>query len=143
MFAHIVRANTMQIGHLCRVTHRVAALGGGRVFSLRRRVSFMRLRHILHTAAFFAYFSKVRVSHIFPHKLAFSTAVIIFFVFPLLVLISIRFRYLDRLVANRMPTSMCPNPVERDGVVGFKQFCAIFQHISTVYVVFIRSAYFF
>ena len=63
--------------------------------------------------------------------------------FPLLVLISIRFLYLDHLVANRMPTSMCPNPVERDGVVGFKQFCAIFQHISTVYVVFIRSAYFF
>ena len=53
----------------------------------------MRLPHISHVAAFFAYLSKVRVSHIFPHKLAFSTAVLILFVF--LFPISIRFRYLD------------------------------------------------
>ena len=29
----------------------------------------------------FAYFSKVRTLHIFPHKLAFLTAILIFFVF--------------------------------------------------------------
>ena len=34
-------------------------------------------------------------------------------------------------------------PVERDGVVGFKQFCTIFPHISTTYLVFMRSAYSF
>ena len=61
------------------------------------------------TTAFFAYFSKVRISHIFfPHKLAFSTAVLILFLF--LLPISIRFRYLDHLVANRMALSMCPDP---------------------------------
>ena len=31
-------------------------------------------------AAFFAYFSKVRTSHIFPHKIAFSMAILIFIV---------------------------------------------------------------
>jgi len=39
----------------------------------------MRLSHISHVAAFFAYFSKVRMSHIFPHKSAFSTAILIIF----------------------------------------------------------------
>ena len=34
-------------------------------------------------------------------------------------------------------------PVERDGVVGFKQFYTIFSHISFAYLVFMRSAYFF
>ena len=34
----------------------------------------MRLPHIWHTAAFFAYFSKVHISHIFPHILAFLAA---------------------------------------------------------------------
>jgi len=33
----------------------------------------MRLPHIWLFAAFFAYFSKVRISHIFPHILAFSS----------------------------------------------------------------------
>jgi len=63
----------------------------------------MRLPHISLTDAFFAYFSKVRISHISPHKLAFLTAVLILFVF--LLPISIRFRY--HLVANRMALSMC------------------------------------
>jgi len=51
-------------------------------------------------AAFFAYFSEVRTSHIFPHKLAFSTAILMFFVSLLSISIVIRFRYLDHLVAN-------------------------------------------
>jgi len=50
-------------------------------------------------AAFFAYFSKVRISH----KVAFSTALLTLFVF--LLPISIRLRYLDHLVANRMAPS--------------------------------------
>jgi len=33
----------------------------------------MQLPHISFIASFFTYFSKVRISHIFPHKLAFST----------------------------------------------------------------------
>ena len=59
----------------------------------------------------------------FPHKLASSTAILILFV--ILLPISNRFRYLDHLVANSMAPSMCPDPrtpVERDGVLGFKQF---------------------
>ena len=63
--------------------------------------------------ACFGYFSKVRISRI---------AILKLFVF--LLPISIMFRYLDHLVANKMAPSMCP--VEQDGVVGFKQFCTIF-----------------
>ena len=54
-------------------------------------------------------------------------AVLIFFAFLLHISnFSIGFRYLDHLVANRMAPSMCSTPVERDVVVGFKQFCTIF-----------------
>ena len=35
----------------------------------------------------------------------------------------IRFRYLDHLDANRMAPTVCPDPIERNNVVGFKQFC--------------------
>jgi len=84
----------------------------------------------------------VRISHIFPHKLAFSTAIFkILFVF--LLPISVRFRYLDQLLANRMAPSCVRTTVEPDGVVGFKQFCTIiFPHISAAYLAFVRSAYF-
>jgi len=58
----------------------------------------------------------------YPHKLAFSTEILMF-----LLPTSITFRYLGHLVANRM--SRVRTPVERDGVVGFKQFCTIFPHI--------------
>jgi len=66
-------------------------------------------------AAYFAYCHIFRIfqqsehiSHIFPHKLAFSTATVILLVF--LLPISITFRNLDHLVANRMAPSMCPDP---------------------------------
>jgi len=59
-------------------------------------------------AAFFAYFSRMRASRFFPHRLAFSTAILTSFVSPLPI--SIRFRYLDLLVANRMAPSTCPDP---------------------------------
>ena len=35
----------------------------------------MRLPHIWHFAAFYAYFSKVSISYIFPHILTFSAAI--------------------------------------------------------------------
>jgi len=35
----------------------------------------------------------------------------------------IRFRYFDHLDANRMAPTVCPDPIERNNVVGFKQFC--------------------
>ena len=41
----------------------------------------MRLPHVSHIAVFFCTFQQVRISHIFPQKLAFMTAVLIFFVF--------------------------------------------------------------
>jgi len=75
----------------------------------------------------------------FPHKLAFSTTILMLLVF--LLPISIRFRYLVT-IANRMAPSTCPAPVERDGVVGFKQFCTILLHISAAHLVFSWSAYF-
>jgi len=63
----------------------------------------------------------------FPHKLAFSTAFLILFVF--LLPISIRFRYLD-LVANRLAPSMCPDPC---GMRWGSWFQAILYHISTYF----------
>jgi len=46
------------------------------------RYANMRLPHIS-IAALFVYFSEVRISHIFQQKLAFSMAILIFFVFLL------------------------------------------------------------
>ena len=81
----------------------------------------MRLPHrpISLVAAFFAYFA-----YFFSRrKSTFSTAILTFLVFP--SPISIRFRYLDHLVANRMAPSVC---LHSRGTrwVGFKQFCTIF-----------------
>jgi len=78
----------------------------------------MQLPHILHTAAaFFAYFSQVNMSHIFPHKMAFSTAISISFVFLLPISIWLPTEWHHPCVQT---------PVERDEVVGFTQFCAMF-----------------
>ena len=41
----------------------------------------MRLPHILHVATFFAYFNRMHISHIFPHKLAFLMAILIILIF--------------------------------------------------------------
>jgi len=91
----------------------------------------MRLPHVWHIATFFAYFGayfgKVHILRTFPHKLAFSTAFLILFVF--LLPISIRFRYLD-LVANRLAPSMCPDPC---GMRWGSWFQAILYHISTYF----------
>ena len=70
--------------------------------------------------------------------MAFLTAILIFFVF--LLPISIRFHYLDHLVAIRMASSMCPDPC---GTIWVCWFQAILCHILAAYLVFIQSAFFF
>ena len=77
------------------------------------------------------------IAHFFPQKLAFSMAILILFVS--LTPISIRFRYLDHLVANRMAPSMCPDPC---GTKWGSWFQAILYYISDAYLVFMLSAYF-
>ena len=54
--------------------------------------------------------------------------------------ISIRFHYLDHLVAIRMASSMCPDPC---GTIWGCWFQAILYHILAAYLVFIQSAFFF
>ena len=68
--------------------------------------------------------------------MAFSTANLILFVF--LLPISIRFHYIDHLVANRMAPSMCPDP---SGTRCGSWFQAILCHMCAYFLlVFIRSA---
>ena len=104
--------------------------------SVARHVSFMRicdcrifrsLRHFLHISARYAY------CIFFLHKLTFSTAVLILFVF--LLPIYIRFHYLCHLIANRMTPSMCPGPC---GTRWGSWFQAILYHISAAYLVSVR-----
>ena len=64
--------------------------------------TFRLLLHFLHIS------TKCTYPIFFSHTLAFSTAILILFVF--LLPISIRFRYLDHLVDNRMAPSTCPDP---------------------------------
>ena len=84
----------------------------------------MGLLHILLIATFFAYFSKVCVLHIFPHKLALWTTILILFVF--LLPISIRFHCLNHLIGNRMAHSMCLDPC---GMRWGSWFHAILYHV--------------
>jgi len=100
-----------------------------------RHVSVMP--HILLIATFSHISAKCSYRIFLPHKLAFLTAILILFVF--LLLISIRFRYPDHLVAKKMAPSMCPDP---RGTRWSSWFRAILYHVS-VYLVFMRSANFF
>jgi len=79
----------------------------------------MQLPHFSHISAKCAYRT------FFPHKLSFLVAILIFFVFILPN--SIRFRYLDHLVANRMAQSTCPDPC---GTRWGSSFQAFLYHIS-------------
>ena len=81
---------------------------------------------------FFTYLAKCAYRRFFLHKVAFLTAILIFFVF--LLPISIRFHYLDHLVAIRMASSMCPDPC---GTIWGCWFQAILYHILAAYLVFI------
>jgi len=74
----------------------------------------------------------------FSTEIGISTAVLIFFVF--LLPISIRFRYLEHLAANRMALSMCLDPC---GTRWSSWFQAILYHISAAYLAFMWSTYFF
>ena len=86
---------------------------------------FRILTHFAHISAKYAY----RI--FFPRELSFSMAILVLFGF--LLPISIRFRYLDDLVANRMAPSMCPDP---SGTRWSSWFHAILCHISAAYLVF-------
>jgi len=81
-----------------------------------------KLPHVSLIAAFFSHISAkcAHVAYFFPHKLAFSTAILILFMF--LLPISTRFRYLDHPFANRMAPSVCPPDPSgtRWGTVGFR-----------------------
>ena len=70
----------------------------------------MQLLHISLIATFSNISAKCTYVIFFPHKLAFSTAILILFVFLLPISIRPRFRYLDHLVANRMAPSVGPDP---------------------------------
>ena len=83
---------------------------------------------LLHSSLTAAFLGKVHTSHIFPHKLAFLTAILISLVF--LLLISIRFRYLNHLVANRIAPYKCSDPC---GIIWGSWFQAILYHISTYF----------
>jgi len=82
---------------------------------------------------------------IFVYKLALSTAVSILFVF--LLAISIRFRYLDHLVVNRMAPSMCLDPCGMRWGSWFQAILyhtsAYFRHIFGVYAIhyFFKNAF--
>ena len=67
----------------------------------------MRLPHISLIAA---YFSEVRISHIIPHKLAFSTACFNIICVSVTYFCYVSLPRLDHLVANRMAPSKCPDP---------------------------------
>ena len=86
-------------------------------------------------AAFFAYFSEVRTSHIFPHKLAFSTAILMFFVSLLSISIVIRFRYLDHLVANNGTIDMSGPLWNVMGYLVSSNFVPNFRRIFGVYAI--------
>ena len=83
-------------------------------------------------APYFAYCGifqqSVLITYFPPHKVAFLTTILIFFVF--LLPISIRFHYLSHLFANRMAPSMCPNPC---GTRWGSCFLAILYHISAYF----------
>jgi len=114
--------------------HRVIASIG----SSYRHVSFMR---ICNCRIFRIFQQNAHIAYFPLQKLAFSTAILKLFIVFLLPT-SIRFRYLDRLVANRMAPSMCTDP---RGSRWGGWFQAILCHISAyfhrIFGVNIRSAY--
>ena len=109
-------------GHWARTPARPAAAGpapaGGRVWHWRRYKDG--------SSGGAASFREVHKSHIFSAEIGILTAILILFMF--LLIISIRFRYLNHLVANRMAPSMCPEHCETRWPwrSGFNQFCTTF-----------------
>jgi len=124
----------------------------------------MRLPHISHIVA---YFSKVRISRIFPHKLACSTAISVFYVFFLFEAIFVLIRKwqticklnLKKLLQTALNLLNLKVTMLTVGIISvrlrtralYKYSCLlpyahfieyIFPHISAAYFAFIRSAYF-
>jgi len=107
---------------------------------LFRHVSFMWISdcHMFCILPHFSHISAKSAYCMFFHiNWHFLTAILILFVF--LLPISIRFRYLDHLVANRMAPSMCVDPC---GTRWGSWFQAVLYRISVAYLAFMRSAYF-
>ena len=73
------------------------------------RICDSHIFHILPDCILSHISAKCRYWIFFPHKLAFSMAIVIFIVF--LLPISIRFLYLDHLVANRMVGNHVSGPL--------------------------------
>jgi len=95
---------------------------------LCRHVSFTQICDC-HILPYFSHISAKSAYRIFfPHKLAFSTTILILFVF--ILPISIRFRYLSHLLANRMAPSMCLDPC---GTRWGSWFQAVLYHISAYF----------
>jgi len=91
--------------------------------------------HISLIAAFFRIFQQsARIAYFFPHKFAFSTTILVLFVF--LLPISIRFRYLDIW----LPTVWQHPCVRPCGTRSDSQFQATLYHI-TAYFCHIFGAY--
>ena len=84
-----------------------------------KHVSFTRI----YNCRIFHIFQQSALNGYFTHKLAFSTAILWLFLAP----VSMRFRFLDHLVANRMAPSVCPGP---RGTRWGSWFPAILCHIS-------------
>jgi len=93
-------------------------------------------------AAYFAYCRIFRIlfAYFFPHRLTFSAAILILFVFCYLFLLG--FVTSTIRLATDWHHPFVRISVERHGVDGFQQFCAIFPHLSAAYLVFIESVYF-
>ena len=103
------------------------------LYALCMHVSCMRLRIFRKFQEMCAY----RI--LFPHKSPSSTAIVIFLVFFYYQAISIGFVTSTIWLPIEWHRPCVRTPVERDGVVGFKQFCAI----SATYLVFMQFAQFF
>jgi len=80
------------------------------------------------------------IFHHSVHITYFPTQIGIFDGNFIIICASVRFHYLDHLVASRMAPSMCPEPC---GTRWGSWFQAILYHLSATYLVFMWSAYLF
>jgi len=85
---------------------------------------YIRLPHILLIDAFFAYFSNVRISHIFSIKIGIFDG-----------------DFNSIWLPTEWHHPRVRTPVERDGIVSFKQFCTIFPYFLVVFDEFCTSMF--
>ena len=93
---------------------------------LNRHASFTRICNcrIFRLLPHLSHISAKGTSHIFPHKLTFSTTILTFFV--LLYLFLLGFVTSTIWLPTDWHHPCVRTPVERDGVAGFTQFCTTF-----------------